>query len=323
MHRSLPKNLMFIATIILSSLFTQDAWCQTTRTIKIVDPAGPGTSTDVLARVLAEQIGRAHGATIVVENRPGAGTLIGTEAVARAAHNGNTLLMVAPAFITIPHLRKLNYDPLTDFEPICSLATAPNVIVVNSASRYHTLAELLDAARARPGELTLASVGPGSAAHIGFEMLKRAAKVDITFVPYAGTAPAVNPLLGQHVTSYFGNFSVVAELLKAGTLRALGTATRTRIEALPDVPTVADSGYADYVLDFWIGVVAPARTPKETVAQLAGWFTAAIQVPDVKAKLAIQGLYLAVTCGADFAALLRRQYGDFGRVIRESNIKAE
>jgi tripartite-type tricarboxylate transporter receptor subunit TctC len=154
-------------------------------------------------------------------------------------------------------------------------------------------------------------------------MLKRAAKVDMIFVPFPGGAPAVNALLGGHVTSVFETYPTVKEQLNAGKLRPLATGSRTRIEALPEVPTVAESGYKEYNVDEWFGVLAPAKTPNAMVSQIAGRFAAAVQAPEVKAKLAALGLYPAGMCGADFATLLRKQYDDFGRVIREANIKAE
>lgn len=291
--------------------------------MKIVVPFPPGGSTDILARLLGQQIGRAPGQTVVIENRPGAGSIIGTEAVSRAAPDGNTLLINTPNLIINPHLRKVNYDPLTSFEPICYLVHQPTVIVVNSASPYRTLTDLLNAARAKPGGLTLAGSGPATTFHIAFEMLKRAAKVDMTFVPYPGTAPAVTALLGDHVTSALTVYASASEQLKAGRLRALATVSPTRIEALADVPTVAETGFKDYEVDLWNGLVAPAKTPKETISQLAGWFTAALQASEIKPKLAAQGLYPVEMCGADFAIYLRKQYDEYGRVIREANIKAE
>jgi tripartite-type tricarboxylate transporter receptor subunit TctC len=200
------------------------------------------------------------------------------------------------------------------------VVNSPTVIVVNSASPYRTLADLVDAARAKPGDLTLA--GSGSF-YIAFEMLKRAANLNMTFVPYPGGAPAVTALLGEHVTSVFTDYATLAAQLKAGKLRALATGSRTRAEALPDVPTVAESGYKDYDLENWYGLFAPAKTPKETVSQLVGWFTAALQVPEVKAKLVVQGLYPVGICGADFGAFVRKQYEDYGRAIREANLKPQ
>jgi tripartite-type tricarboxylate transporter receptor subunit TctC len=316
---ALVAALLGAALLIASG----DSACAQTRTIRIVDPSPPGGLDDLLARLLAEEIARAQGATVVVENRPGAASAIGTEAVARAAPDGATLLLNATPFVINPLLRKLNYDPLTSFTPICYLVNSPTVIAVNAASPYRTLADLITAARERPRELTLASIGPGSATHIAFEMLRRAANVDMTFVPYPGTAPAVTALLGGHVTSYFGIYSVVSEQVKAGRLRALATAAPTRIELLPDVPTVAEQGFPGYEVDIWFGVVAPARTPNATVTQLAAWFTAAMQAPDVKAKLVAQGMLSVAICGEEFGAHIRKQYEEFGRVIREANIKAE
>ena len=298
------------------------AWSQTTGTIKIVVPFPAGGAVDTLARLLAEEVGRA-GPTMVIENRPGAGAVIGTEAVARAAADGSTLLMLANSFVINPHLRKLNYDPLTSFEPICYLVRSPTVLVVNSASPYRTFADLVAAARAKPGALTLASAGPATSFHIAIEVLKREANVNLTYVPYPGDPPAINALLGEHVTSMFANYATVSEQLNAGKLRALATGSRTRIEPLPELPTFAESGYKDYEVENWFGVVAPAKTPKETISQLIGWYTAALGISEVKSKLAVQGLFPVAMCGAEFAAHIRKQYDEYGRAIREANIKAE
>jgi len=324
------KRVTVIATasaaaisILSITLVNHGAWSQLTRTIKIVVPTAPGGTTDILARLLGEQIARTQAATVVIDNRPGAGEIIGTESVARAAPDGNTLLLAANPFVINPNLRKVNYHPVTSFESICVLVTSPTLIVVNSTSPYRTLAELLDAARAKPGTITLGSTGPGSNFHLGFEQLKIAAKVDMTFVPYPGNGPAVNALLGGHVTMMFASYGNVAEHLKAGRLRALAAGTQTRIEMLPDLLTVAESGFKDYEVKSWFGTFAPAKTPKDMVAQLAGWFTAAMQAPEVKAKLDVQGLFPDGICGADFTTYVRSQFEDYGRIIREANVKAE
>jgi tripartite-type tricarboxylate transporter receptor subunit TctC len=145
----------------------------------------------------------------------------------------------------------------------------------------------------------------------------------MTFVPYAATAPVLNALLGEHVTSAFADYATTGEQLKARKLRALATASRARIESLPDVPTVAESGYPDYEVEVWFGLVVPAKTPNETIAQLTNWFSAALRVPEVKGKLEAMGLYLVGTCGAEFAAHIRSKYEEYGRIIREANIVAE
>jgi tripartite-type tricarboxylate transporter receptor subunit TctC len=222
-----------------------------------------------------------------------------------------------------PHLKKVNYDPLTSFEPVCYLLSSPQVIVVNSASPYRTLGDLITAARARPGELSFAGTGPGATQHIGIESFKRVANINVIYVPYPGGAPAVNALLGGHVTAVLQNYSEVVEQLKAGKLRALAVTSTKRIEPLPDVPTVIELGYKDYEVEVWFGVVAPAKTPKPATAQLAAWFTAAMQASDVKPKLLNLGLYPVGICGDDFGAYIRNQSEEYGRVIREANIKAE
>ena len=312
-----------LTAMSVALLSGHEAQSQTSRTIKFVVPFAPGGGVDILTRLTAEQIGRTHGQTIVVENRPGAGTIIGTEAVARAAPDGNTVLFVANSFVINPNLKKLNYDPLTSFEPICNLTLTPNVVAVHAASPYRTLGDLVNAARAKPGELTMGVNGPATSQHFGFELLKRAANVNITYIPFPGGSPAVTALLGQHVTSIYSSYASAAEQLKAGTLRALAVASRNRIEPRPDIPTVTEAGYNDAVEEAWFGTVAPARSPKETIAQLAAWFAAAIHAPEIKAKLAAQELYPIGVCGAEFAVHLRQQYDAYGRIIREANIKAE
>jgi tripartite-type tricarboxylate transporter receptor subunit TctC len=321
--RMTKRSVAACCAIVLLALSGHAAGSQPTRTVKIIVSSTPGGGSDILGRLLAEQIARTPGPAIVIENRPGAGTVIGTDAASRAQPDGSTVLITTPEFVIAPHLRKLSYDPLTSFEPICYLVRSPQLIVVNAASPYRSLADLMDAARGRPDELTLASAGPASSPQMAYEMLAHAAGIRMTYVPYPGSAPAVSALLGGHVTSVMAAYPNVAEQVKGGQLRALATASRTRIDSLADVPTLAESGYRDFEADLWYGMVAPARTSPETLSQLAGLFTAALQAPEIKPKLAVQGLYPVGACGADFAAHLRKQYDDYGRIIREANIKAE
>ena len=305
------------------ALMAAPALAQTAATIKIIVPSTAGGGADTLARLLGDQISRKQGQTIVVENRPGASNTIGTEAVARAAHDGNTVLVTTPEFVINAHLKKLNYDPLTSFESVCYLVKSPQLIVVNTASPYRTLANLLDGARAKPGELTIASAGPASSPHIAIEALKHTAGVNMNYIPYQGSTPAVNALLGGHVTAVMASYPNVAELVNTGKLRALATGTAARIEPLPDVPTIAESGFKDFEADIWFGLVAPAKTPSGALSQLADWFTTALKDPEVTPKLATQGLFPVGICGAAHAAFTQKQYDDYGRAIREANIKAQ
>jgi tripartite-type tricarboxylate transporter receptor subunit TctC len=243
--------------------------------------------------------------------------------VARAAPDGSTLLVNNNGMIISAILRKVNYDPRASFEPICYLVTTPQIIAVNGASPYRTLAELVTAAREKPGELSIASVGPNTTQHIGIERFKRLAGANLTYVPYPGGAPAVSALLGAHVSSAVLNWSEIGEQLIAGKARALATMALKRIELLPDLPTVAESGYPDFETNVWFGLVAPAKTPKETVAQLIDAFREALVAPEVRAKLTAQALYPNPKCGAEFDAHIARQADLYGRLIRELNIKTE
>jgi tripartite-type tricarboxylate transporter receptor subunit TctC len=296
---------------------------QPARTIRIVISVPPGGSIDLLARVLADYVSIAKGQSMIVESRPGAGGIIAAEAVARAPPDGNTLLINNNGMIISSILRKVNYDPQTSFEPICYLVTTPQIVVVNNASPYRTLAELVDAARSRPAELSIASVGPSTTQHIGIERFKRLAQADLTYVPYPGGAPTVNAVLGAHVTAAVLNWSEIGEQVMAGKVRALATMAPQRIAPLPDLPTVAESGYPDFETDVWFGLVAPAKTPKETVSQLIDWFGTALLAPEVKSKFAALALYPNPKCGADFEAHIRRQFDLYTRLIRELNIRTE
>jgi tripartite-type tricarboxylate transporter receptor subunit TctC len=312
-----------LVAVIASAVMASTAWPQSNRTIKIILPFAPGGPAYNAIRILGQQISATGGPTIVAEPHPGAGTAIGTELVASATPDGNTLGIISNSFVLLPQTRKVNYDPLTDFAPICDLVDFPPLIVVNSESPYRTLADLIDAARAQPGILTLASIGPATVSHLTVERLKLRAKADIIFVPYPGYSPGIEALLGSHVTAALADYSSLVEHIKAGKLRALATTMAARIEQLPDVPTVAESGYKDFVAEFFVGLIAPAKTPKDTVSQIGAMFTAAMQPPDIKAKLAALGLFPNGTCGADFAAILHKDYEEYGRVIREANIKME
>jgi tripartite-type tricarboxylate transporter receptor subunit TctC len=298
-------------------------WAQQSRNFKIIVPYTPASGPDITSRLMAEQIGRTQGATVLVENRPGAGTVIGTEMAARAAPDGTTVLLVANSFVVNPAMKRGNYDPTSSFDAVCELAATPMVLVVQGDSPYRSLSDLIEAARAKPGALSLASGGPASSLHIAFEVVKRAAQIEMTYVPYGGTAPAINALLGGHVTSVFADYPTVVAQLKSGTIRALVTTSAERVEPLADVPTLKETGLSPYEADIFYGIVTPAKTPPELLAQLTDAFSTAMRAPEVKPKLAAQGLFPALKCGSEFAALLRKQSEDYTRIIREANIRAE
>jgi tripartite-type tricarboxylate transporter receptor subunit TctC len=325
-HRRFLHAAAGVAAAFASIFFSAPcAWSQAERTIKIVVAVPAGGPADIVAHLFADQMSqafiRAHGPMLQIDTRLLAEGAVGAETVSHAAPNGDTLLMTTNAFMINPYLRQVRYDPLTSFEPVCYLMSSPEVVLVNSASQYRTLGDLLNAARAKPGELTMASFGPAGSAHLAVEMLKLAANVNIRYIPFPNQVLAINAVSGDRVTSAFVAYRAVREYLKDGRLRALATASRRRIDALPDLPTIAESGYADYEAEVRLWLLAPAATPKETISQLAAWFTAAMNAPETKSRLVAEQLYPVGTCGADSAVFLRKQYEDIGRVIRDANIK--
>ena len=316
------KNLaVALAATILFAVSGFAAWPQTGPAIKLILPFPPGGPADTMARLVVQQIGATGGPTMVVESHPGAATEIGTELVAHAAPDGDTLGIVSPSLVVLPYFRKLNYDPLKDFTPICELATFPPLLVVNSQSRYHSLADLIDAAHARPGVLTLGSIEVGSVTELVFEMLKQATKADITFVPFTGYTPAIQAVLGNHITAALADYSSLQGELQSGKLRALATTSSKRVSSLPNVPTVAEAGYKGVEAEFFVGVAAPAKTPATKVSKLSGWFTAALQAPQIKAKFAALGFFSGGQCGADFAAILHKDYEKYGQIVREAHLQ--
>jgi tripartite-type tricarboxylate transporter receptor subunit TctC len=318
----LPSRWLAVGIALAALICNPPTSPAQTGVIKVVVPVPPGSAGDLIARLLTDQVGRLNNRSFVIEPRPGAGTMIGTEAVVRAPANGQTLLINAPFLLIGPHLRKLSFDPLASLDPVCYLVSSPGVLAVNAASPYRTFADLMEAVRTRPGQLTFASAGPGSTHHVGFEKLKHDAGLDFIYVPFSGGGPAINALLGNHVTAVLAEYAPLSEHLKAGTLRPLAVTSTARVALLPGVPTIAET-YPGFEVDFWWGLFAPAHTPDALLSQLAEWFTAAMQKPEVKAKLNELGFFPAGICGQDFAALLRKQYEDYGRVIRSANMRPD
>jgi len=324
--RTLRRGSLYLALgavfAVLATL-ADAAIAQSGPLVRIIVPFPPGGSADVLARVLSQQIEKTTKQTIIVENRPGAGASIAYEVTARAVPDGNTIVVASNSVVINPLLRKVNFDPVNSFAPICNLVASPLVFVVSSASPYKTIGDLIGTAKAKPGTMTVAALGPATTQHIAFESFKRATMTDMIFVPYSGGAPAVNALLGQHVDAALVNYSETVEQIKAGKLRALATASANRLKPAPELPTVAESGYPGYAAEVWLGLLAPAATPGDRLTQLAEWFVVAMKSPEVDAKLESVGLYPAVRCGNDFANFIKARADDYARIIRDANIKVD
>jgi tripartite-type tricarboxylate transporter receptor subunit TctC len=318
-----PILTIGLLALWIGVLPTRPASAEAVRNIRVVISVPPGGTIDFLIRVLADHIGRTQGQTIIVESRPGAGGIIAAETVARAAPDGTTLLVNTNGMIINSILRKVSFDPIASFTPLCYLVGSPQVLVVNATASYRTFADFVAAARVVPGQLSISSVGPNTTQHIAIERFKRAAGIDLIYVPFSGGAPAINALLGGHVVAVLQNYSEIGSQLKAGTLRALATMTSERIPPLPDLPTVGELGYKDVTTDVWFGLAAPAKTPDDVVARLIGMVSAALAAPEVKDKLAGQALYVGSRCGSEFAAHIRRQHDEYSRLTRELKLKAK
>jgi len=295
------------------------------RPVTMVVGFAPGGGTDTVARILAKTVGEALGQQIVVENKAGAGGNIATDHVAKAAPDGHTLLLGNVGSLTVaPHLvANLPYDPLRDFAPITMAVVFANVVVVPASLPAQTLPEFVKLAREKPGTITYGSSGIGGAGHLSGELLKDAAKIDIVHVPYKGGGPAMQGLLGGQIHAYFAAPASVVGHLKAGRVRALATTGPRRAQLLPDVPTIAESGYPGYEAMNWYAYVAPAKTPKGIIDRLNREIVKALTAPDVVALLHKQGMEPSTSSPEELRRYIAREYETWGKVVKQAGIKAE
>jgi tripartite-type tricarboxylate transporter receptor subunit TctC len=295
------------------------------RPIRFVVPFTPGGGTDTLARLMAERLGAATKWTIVVENKPGGGGNIGLDAVAKSAPDGYTLGLGQTSNLAVnPTLYKaMPYDALKDFTPIAAVATQPVVLVVRADSPYKSISDLVAAAKAKPGEVSMASPGSGTIGHLSGELLGRDAKVKFLHVPYKGAGPALTDILGGSVTFAFLTMPSIVSMLKAGRLRALAVTSDKRIAALPDVPTVAESGYAGFSTESWYGLVGPARLPANIVASINAEVNKVLRQPDVIATLDAEGNLPLPGTPEQFAARIAADHAKWGGVVRAAGVTAD
>jgi len=295
------------------------------RPIRLVVPFTPGGSTDILARALAPKLAAALGQNVIVDNKPGAGGSLGAAEVAQAAPDGQTLLMghIGTLAVNVSLYPKLAYDPVKSFAPVAWVARVPNVLVVNAASGIGSLKELIARAKARPGQMSYSSGGNGSAAHIAFEYFKLRAGIFMTHIPYRGTAPSVTDLISGQVDATFTGTPAVLPHIRSGRLRALAVSSTARIAALPEVPTVAESGFPGFEADQWYGIVAPAGTPPAVVARLNAEIHKALALPDVARQLAAEGAVPTPGPPQAFGELIAREIPRWREVIKAGNVKID
>jgi tripartite-type tricarboxylate transporter receptor subunit TctC len=293
------------------------------RIIKIVVPFAPGGGTDVIARTLGQEIARELGVSVIIENKPGAGTIIGTQAVATSEPDGYTLLMGTFANAVNPGLyAKLPYNQNRDFAPVALIARSFNIVVVNPASPIKSIADLIAAAKAEPDKLSYGTYGTGTSAHLAGELFKSMAKVNLTTVPYKGAAPAITDLIGGQIQVMFTTVASCASLVEAGQLRALAVTSAERSQAFPNLPTVAEA-VPGYEAEAWYGLFAPAKTPPEIVERLNKAAALAVKAEAFKRLSVNEGLELVASPPGELDRYFRQQEARWRKVIEDAGIKAE
>jgi tripartite-type tricarboxylate transporter receptor subunit TctC len=312
------------ATLLVASAGLQAFAAFPERIVKIVVPQAPGGGTDTIARVLAQEMAKDLGGSVIVENKAGAGTIVGTQAVVTAEPDGHTLLMGTFASAVNSSLAAaLPYDVRRDLAPVALVARAFNIVVVNPKSPLKSVADLIAAAKAEPGKLSFGTYGTGTSAHLGGELFKRLAGVDMTAVPYKGSAPAITDLLGGQIQLMFTTVSSAAALIEGGQLRALAVTSAERSPAFPQLPTVAEAGVPGYVLENWYGLFAPAKTPSEVIDRLNRAAGKAFLSEAFTKIAANEGLMMVPAPPEEFARYFRGEEERWRKLIQEVGIKAE
>jgi tripartite-type tricarboxylate transporter receptor subunit TctC len=292
--------------------------------LRIIVPFPPGGFNDTLGRFVAQHLQETWGQPAVVDNRPGGATVIGTEAVAKAAPDGHTLLVVAFPFAVVPSLyTKLPYDTAKDFAPVIFAGQTPNLLVVNPALPIHSVQDLIATAKATPGKLSYGSTGPGSSNNLSMVLFMQMAGAPMTHVPYKGSAPMVSDLLGKHIDVAFDNTPNVLPHVKSGGLRALGTSGATRSALTPDVPTVAEAGVPGYDVGVWFGLVAPVATPKDVIEKLNAELNRMLALPSMKQRFLEQGVEPVGGPPERFGTHVLTQIDKWAKVVKEAGIKPE
>jgi tripartite-type tricarboxylate transporter receptor subunit TctC len=315
-----------MATAALTAIHPSPALAQAypDRPIRMVVPFPPGGATDIMARLLADGLRQEFDQQVIVDNRPGAGTMIASDLVAKSAPDGYTLLLAATPFVIAPSLyAKVNYDPIKDFVPITQVASIVHVLVVNPQLPVHSVAELIAWLKANPGKASYGSVGTGTLTHIKAESFKQMAGVNMVHVPYKGSAPAETDLVGGQIQLMFDAYPSASPFIRNGNIRALAITTPKRSVVASELPTVAESGLPGFDLAPWLGLVAPAGTPESIVEKIQHAATAALQRPDLRQKFIDLGLETIGSTPQQFGAIMRADMASYAKTVKDAQIKVD
>ena len=319
----MKKLLLFIAAAAFAGAVHAQSYPN--RPVKVIIPWPPGQATDLAARIVGEKLSQQLGQPFIMENKPGAGGLIGTDMVAKAAPDGYTLLAASSGPISImPNLQKIPYDPLRDLAPISLVAAAPFALVVPANFPASNAKEFLALVRANPGKYTFASSGTGATAHMFAELFNSMAQLKVVHVPYKGSVPALTDLIGGQVAYAIETVAATGSFIKSGKLKTFGVTSSQRSAALPDVPTLAESAsLPGYDCAAWIGYAAPAGTPKDILAKIAAEIQKAVQAPDLKERYVPLGMDARSNTPEEMLAYMRREQDRYASIIKNANIKIE
>lgn len=309
-----------IITIVASDAFAQ---AFPSKPLRIIVPFAAGGAADITSRMLGEHLSKALGQSVIVDNRPGAGAVIGYELGARAPADGHTLLIVFPSFVINPSVRRVQYDPINDFKAVTQVSSLPMTFTVHPSLPARTMKELIALARAKPGEISYGTPGVGTIQHVLGELFRLTMKVNVVHVPYSGLAPAMTAIAGGHIVTVIGNVVEVAPFAKSGKVRPIVVTTASRTDALPDVPTVKEAGYPELEATNWAGYVVPAATPQAAIARLNTELGRILRTPDIQEKFRVQGQSALPGTPEQFGALLQSESARYSKVVRAANIKAE
>jgi len=318
------RALVLCFAVLAATICHAQSWPQ--KPVRVIVPFAPGGASDLMPRLVGEKLTAMWGQPVLIENRPGAAGNIGMEAGAKAAPDGYTLLAAPNGNLVVnPHMySRLAYDVFRDLAPVTRIAAVQNVLVVNPEVPAKTVKELVTLAREKPGTLNFASPGNGSQAHVAVELLKLQLGLDLVHVPYQGVGPAMKDLLGGRINLMVAQVPAALPHIKAGKLRALGVASSAPLAALPEVPTIASAaGLPGFEAVSWYALMAPAGTPREVIAKIHGDVAKALQLPDVRERLAGMGAEPSGESPAELAARIKAEYDRWGEVVRKANIKAD